>query len=80
MRGSTTRNVAGPGDIRHDEGRAYLAGRLPERFDGRIPDDTSWDIPGMTSVYHRNGTLVVMPFEKVAVRYAITVLRVETGA
>ncbi|MGV9776502.1 outer membrane protein assembly factor BamB family protein [Streptosporangium sp. NPDC003464] len=30
-------------------------------------------------VRYRNGTLVIMPFEKIAAQYAITVLRVEAG-
>ncbi|MFI6795794.1 hypothetical protein [Streptosporangium canum] len=52
-------------------GKASPVAELPQKAGGESSD---------ARVYHRNGTLVVMPFEKVAVRYAITVLRVETGA
>ncbi|MFI6795796.1 hypothetical protein [Streptosporangium canum] len=53
------RGGAVTGNIRYDEGRAYLAGRLPQRFDGRIPDNASWDIPGMTSVNYLMGHLAM---------------------
>ncbi|MGV9328776.1 hypothetical protein [Streptosporangium sandarakinum] len=44
-------------NLRYDEGRAYLAGRLPQPFTGRIPDNLSWDIKGMTSVNYLMGHL-----------------------
>ncbi|MEU9836156.1 hypothetical protein AB0D67_31865 [Streptosporangium sp. NPDC048047] len=44
-------------DVRYDEGRAYLAGRLSQPFTGRIPDNVSWDAKGMTSVNYLMGHL-----------------------
>ncbi|WP_326821939.1 hypothetical protein [Streptosporangium sp. NBC_01756] len=51
-------------DVRYDEGRAYLAGRLPQRFDGRLPDNFAWDTTGMTSVNYLMGHLAMRLIEE----------------
>ncbi|MGV9776501.1 hypothetical protein [Streptosporangium sp. NPDC003464] len=51
-------------NIRYDEGRAYLAGQLPEPFRGRIPNNISWDVQGMTGVNYLLGHLAMRLIEE----------------
>ncbi|MFI7047790.1 hypothetical protein [Streptosporangium sandarakinum] len=46
-------------NLRYEEGRAYLAGRLSQQFTGRIPDNILWDVKGMTSVNYLMGHLAM---------------------
>ncbi|NUP79046.1 MAG: hypothetical protein HOV96_16035 [Nonomuraea sp.] len=46
-------------NLRYQEGRAYLAGRLGTPFPGRLPDNTFWDYKGMTSVNYLLGHLAM---------------------
>ncbi|WP_214415967.1 hypothetical protein [Sphaerisporangium fuscum] len=46
-------------DRRTPETRAYVQGRLAQKFQGRIPDNLSWDLDGLTSVNYQLGHLAI---------------------
>ncbi|GLW06470.1 hypothetical protein Misp01_16000 [Microtetraspora sp. NBRC 13810] len=46
-------------NLRFDEGQAYLAGRFPLPFEGRLPDNTTWTYKGMGSLNYFMGHLAI---------------------
>ncbi|MGI5491488.1 hypothetical protein ACQEU2_32330 [Microtetraspora malaysiensis] len=46
-------------NLRFGEGRAYLAGQLAQPFDGRLPDNPTWDTKDMTSIHYLMGHLAM---------------------